>query len=339
MSIRAALLRNPHRWLLPITLGAALLPLGCGYELQFQGTDTPTPAPTGGLHVRQIAGTNAQQQQQQPAPVSLIDQLVQRYLDNAGTGASTGAAVQNAPAQQSAPSQNQNTATVAAAPAEQPASPAVARYAGPAQPSADSSNVLPPVVASDSGSAQTSSSSSQNAAANQNANTAPANTSPTDSGPTLTRTLTVAAPQPQVTSVSLIVTFPTGGSGSMNASNSSTSTTSTAAPASSTPTPSPMPTPAPTAPPAPSPPRQPVIIYLQPGPNDFIYVGAAMPINQALTKIAGQYSAVYFTLPGNVQAYVYRPGIDPPLNVLPGTWMRIMFTGAPGTRFAMFPAN
>jgi len=82
-----------------------------------------------------------------------------------------------------------------------------------------------------------------------------------------------------------------------------------------------------------------VIVYLQPGPNDFIYVGAAMPIDQVLKKIAGQYTAVYFTPPGNVQAYIYRPGIDPALTVPPGTWMRIMFTGAPGTRFAMFPAN
>jgi hypothetical protein len=305
-----------------IALGAAaLLPLGCGYQLQFQGTATPTPVGSDGtLHVQQISGPTATSPQQDSAPASLIDQMVQRYLDSAGTGAGDAAATAN-PTPATAAATPQTAPTPLAAqptPAAAPSSASDARYAGPAQPpiTIPSDTVLPPVTAAN----VTAPDPTQPPAA--------ASATPQPNAALAARTLTVATPEAQVTSVSLAVTFPTGG----QQSQPSQSATATPAPAKTA-------TAAPTPPPPPPAPRQPVVIYLQPGPNDITYVGTTQSVSQALASLAGQYSTVYYTPSGSTQAYVYRPGIDPALTVAAGTWMRIVFTGPAGTRFVMYPAN
>jgi hypothetical protein len=321
---RAQRLVSSRRWLAALALCVVgALPLGCGYQLQLQGTDTPTPAAAAdALHVRTVgSAATPGAQQTDAAPASLIDQMVHRYLDSAGTGAggASDAATQTAQSAQpsASPLDAQPSATSASAP--------LARYAAQAQPplKTQSDTVLPPVTAANvSGDRSIAPQTDAAPAATPAANASPA----ANGAATIARTLTVAAPQAQVTSVALAVTFPVA------SAVTATTVTKTA-------TPVPASTAAPTSPPPPAAPRAPVVLFLQQGPNDFIYAGASQSVSAARGSIAGQYSAVYYTPPGGTQTFVYRPGIDPALTVSAGTWMRVVFTGAPGTRFAMFPIS
>lgn len=330
-------------------VGFAALPIGCGYQLGVAGTPTATPVAANTLHVRQIPSASGTQTA--AAPASLIDQMVQRYLDSAGQGSGASADA----AQPAAPTAAAAATSAATTPA--PASPSlaanigdpVARYAGPAIPPLTAAPALPAVTAEAvaPGDDKTSSNASRQSAAppavaaQPDAAPPPPPVPPAASaanGTTRSRTLTVAAPTAQVTAVSLAVTFPTGPAATppSNSGSSAVSTSAnapaTAAPATAAPTRVPPPA-------VPAAPKQPVVVMLGPGPNDIMYAGVQEPINQALAGIAGQYSVVYFTTPGVSQTYVYRPGVDAALTVPPGTWMRIVMNPGTSARLAMFPAN
>jgi hypothetical protein len=79
-----------------------------------------------------------------------------------------------------------------------------------------------------------------------------------------------------------------------------------------------------------------VQVFLPAGTSDFLYVGAAMPVDRALAALAGNYDIVYFTPAGGTQV-AYRPG-DPVPPVLPtNTLVRIGMKKA--MSFTMTPAR
>ncbi|MFN8557407.1 MAG: hypothetical protein U0531_08670 [Dehalococcoidia bacterium] len=62
-------------------------------------------------------------------------------------------------------------------------------------------------------------------------------------------------------------------------------------------------------PPSPTPDARPAVVDLLPGLNQFVYLGAALPVDQALASLPpGSYQAVEWTPPGSQFRMRYVPG-------------------------------
>jgi hypothetical protein len=215
-----------------------------------------------------------------------------------------------------APAQGENVAQAAPAQA-QPNAPLVAAAApaAPAAPAPVQATPARPALSLTAEPASVRAASSDQPAPTQSAQVAP----PTVPSRTNSQTLTQATATPMP---SFTVTAPT------RTPTATPTARPTEAPRTTTPTP--------TATAAPRS-NSPVQVSLVAGTNDFLYVGATMPADRALSSLAGFYDVIYFKPAGSAEQVAYRPGIDAVPTLPANTLVRIGMKRA--MSFVMTPAQ